>query len=439
MRLQMELDLHNYKAKYVGAESYVQNSNISQHNKDLILKYRDACLLLQVCGKVRLIRVLQVLVLIAELMQKDFDQAMKDDLVSVVSKLMQRQPAYSAETLATYRAILKKFMSWVIAPDQFPNLEQVPTMISWLKTSARRRDIKKIQRKDLLTPSDVNKLLYVCHNARDKALVAMLWETGCRIAELGNLQIKHLNKQKYGYTLDVTGKTGQRNPMIVFAAPYLTQWINLHPFREDPDAPLWVHFQYVKDPRQMQYSTIRMLLKRLFARADINKPCHPHIWRHSRATYCLANGIMSESAAKVFFGWSPSSDMIANYAHLIDKDANASILKENNLSPIQQKNIELQPIICKICNELNAPQSQYCVKCGAVLSMTKAYEHQLLHEQKDEIFINLFKILVEKGLVDEAAKEIHDAGLGQKLKRLVQHMTEERPITAVQEVNTCKN
>ena len=435
----MELDIHNYKEKYVGAERYVLNSTISQHNKELILKYRDACLLQQVCGKVRLIRVLQVLVLLAEILQKDFDMAVKEDLVSVVSKLMQRQPAYSAETLATYRAILKKFMSWVISPDQFPNLEQVPPMISWLKTSARRRDIKKIQRKDLLTPSDINKLLQICHNARDKAMIAMLWETGCRIAELGNLQIKHLNKQKYGYTLDITGKTGQRNPMIVFAAPYLSQWINLHPFRDNEEAPVWVYFRYDKVPKQLQYGTIRMLLKRLFERAGINKPCHPHIWRHSRATYCLANGIMSESAAKVFFGWSPSSDMIANYAHLVDQDANSSILKENNLSPIQRKNIELQPIICKICNELNAPHSEYCTKCGAVLSMTKAVEHQLQHEMKDEIFINLFKILVEKGLVDEAAKEIHDAGLGQKLKRLVQHMTEERPIIESIEVKPCKN
>ncbi len=89
---------------------------------------------------------------------------------------------------------------------------------------------------------------------------------------------------------------------------------------------------------------------------------------------------------------------------------------------------ELKPAECRICGELNQPKAEYCVKCGAVLDMKKAYEHQTLHQLKDEVFLNLFKILVEKGLVDEAAKEIHEAGLGPKLKRLAQHLSQQKDI-----------
>lgn len=37
---------------------------------------------------------------------------------------------------------------------------------------------------------------------------------------------------------------------------------------------------------------------------------------------------------------------------------------------------------------------------------------------KEELFTRMFKVMVERGLVDEASREIHDAGLGQVLQRL---------------------
>lgn len=40
---------------------------------------------------------------------------------------------------------------------------------------------------------------------------------------------------------------------------------------------------------------------------------------------------------------------------------------------------------------------------------------------KEELFTHMFKLMVDKGLVDEAAREIHDAGLGSTLKRLAEH------------------
>ena len=58
-----------------------------------------------------------------------------------------------------------------------------------------------------------------------------LWETGGRISELGNLQLKHVTKQVHGYLLDLYGKTGHRNPLVISSAPHLTQWLALHPFR----------------------------------------------------------------------------------------------------------------------------------------------------------------------------------------------------------------
>jgi integrase/recombinase XerD len=416
----MALDIHRYEQKWASAERQVRASEISEHNKDLIIAYRDACLVRNVCGRVRLLRVQGCLLLYARILKKDFDQCTKQDIEALVGHLVTAQPPYSAETLGTYKAMLRGFMTWVVQPDQFPT-KNVPPIVSWITCHVRARDKKRLERKDLLTPEDIEKLLYVCHNTRDKALIAVLWETGGRIAEIGNLQLKHVTKRDHGYTLDLTGKTGQRSPLIISSAPYLATWLNNHPFRNDPEAPLWVHYQYSKTAKHLQYDAIRYVLQRYFQRAEIKKPFHPHIFRHSRATYVLAQGIMGEQSAKTYFGWTPASDMLATYSHLIDQDANNAILRENNLTPQQLVQRDLQPITCRICNELNQAKAEYCTRCGAVLDLKKAYEHQTLHGVKDDVVLNLVKILVDKGLIDDAAQQIHDAGLGNALRQLAEH------------------
>ena len=123
----------------------------------------------------------------------------------------------------------------------------------------------------------------------------------------------------------------------------------------------------------------------------------------------------------------------ATYAHLIDTDVNNAILRENNLAPHQETHRELQPVRCRICNELSPPKSEYCQRCSAVLDLKRAYEHQQLHDLKEQLFTNMFKLMVERGLVDEAAREIHDAGLGSVLKRLAMYVRESEAGTHVKE------
>lgn len=417
----MALDIHNYELKYRQAEQQVQQSTLSDKNKKLILEYRDTNLLKNVCGKVRLIRVMGVLVLLGRHLQKDFDLVTKQDVEGLLRTLVARNPPYSAETLATYKIMIKNFFTWVFVPDRFPTTTNLPDQVAWITAHVRRRDKKKLQRNDLLTPEDIQRLLDICHNPRDKALIAILWESGGRVAEIGNLQLQQIVKTQHGYTLDLSGKTGQRTPLIVSSAPYLTQWLNNHPFKNQPQSPLWVHYQYETTPKLLRYDTIRNLLRRYFQRAGISKPFHPHIFRHSRATFVLGNNIMNESQAKTYFGWTPDSDMLATYSHLTTADANEAILKEHHLSTANAPAQELTPAKCPICGDLNTQASDYCNRCGAVLNLKQAYEHQQAHKLKEEVFLNLFKLLVEKGLIDEAAKEVHEAGLGDTLRRLAEH------------------
>lgn len=433
--MHMKIDIHQYDKKFDGALRHLAKITISERNKTLIRSFSDACLLRQVCGKVRLIRAIGALGTIAEHLGKDFDQADRTDIERVLTILLRRQPAYSTETIATYKRILRRFMTYVAHPDAFPNIP-VPPTVSWVNSHLRKRDRVMIRRADLLTPEEIDVLLRTCDNDRDRAFISFLWEGGPRVGEIGNLKLKDVQRVSYGYTVTITGKTGTRSPLLISSAPYLSRWLALHPKRDDPEAPVWLHHLGTKP---LGYNAICVMLARLFKRCGINKPSHPHIFRHSRVTYVLANAIMNEQQSKLYFGWSPDSDMPGStYAHLIDSDVNNAILRENHLSPQQQHHEELRPIACHNCRELNAAKTEYCTKCGAVLDMKRAYEHQQLHDSKEQLFTSMFKLLVEKGLVDDAARSVHDAHLGDTLRRLALHATGERNIRETGSATTVK-
>ncbi|MBV8518814.1 MAG: tyrosine-type recombinase/integrase [Acidobacteria bacterium] len=418
----MTIDIHNYSALYARTETQIRNSDLSPHSKDLIMQFCGASLLQQTCGKVRLIRTMGVLLLAARQLRKDLDQATREDLQALVTHWMTRQPPYSAETISTYKAIIKRFYTWLNNPADFGRRASVPLLVSWITTHVRTKEKKKLQRNELLTPADVERVITVARNPRDKALLAILWETGGRIAEIGNRQIKDAVAASVGYTLEVNGKTGVRSPLIVSSAPLLAQWLNNHPFKTDPEAPLWVRQQCTK-PLPVLYQALRKLIHDYFVQAGITKRVYPHLFRHSRATYVLASGLMTEAQAKAYFGWSPNSEQLATYAHLLASDANAAILRENNL--VQQREVtdELRAITCYRCHALNAPTNDYCTTCNAVINLQKAYEHQQLHDAKEHLLRSLFKVLVDRGLVDEAARAVHAAGLGKTLKAVALHET----------------
>jgi site-specific recombinase XerC len=52
-------------------------------------------------------------------------------------------------------------------------------------------------------------------NMRDKALISLLYDSGCRISELLTMDRKDLGFDQYGAKITVSGKTGVRAVRIV--------------------------------------------------------------------------------------------------------------------------------------------------------------------------------------------------------------------------------
>lgn len=356
----MKVDIHEYDKRFECMVKQIKKSELSERNKELIFKFYEDKTLDNV-GKPRLIRCMEMLRVIAKEMKKDFDKVTKDDIKVFVSKIQLRED-YSVWTKQGYKIMIRCFYKWLKGDS-----EEYPEEVKWIKTNVKRKDIKLPGQGDLLTEDDIKKLIHVADHPRDKALVSMLYESGCRVGEIGNLQIKNVRFDEYGILLVVVGKTGSRQLRIISSVPYLATWVKNHPKRDDKEYPLWVCIGSKNHHEPMRYKTISTCLKKLFERAKINKRYNPHIFRHSRATY-LANHL-TEFQMNQYFGWVQGSSMPSTYVHLSGKEVENTLLEINGIEVKKEKKESiLKPKICSMCATINSYDSESCRECCVILN-----------------------------------------------------------------------
>lgn len=216
---------------------------------------------------------------------------------------------------------------------------------------------------NMLTEEEIESLLTACQTYRDKALVAFLYESGCRKGELFSIKTSNVVFDSMGAVVTIPeGKTGARRIRVVFCAAYLRQYIENHP-NSDTDSFL---FCSVKSPYgRLSDSGLKGQLKELAKRAGIKKNVHAHIFRHSRATHLAKH--LSEQSLKTYLGWTPGSGMASIYVHLSGQDVDPEILKMHGIVTEGTYTSGLKVGRCPRCHELNPENAQYCLKCGLPL------------------------------------------------------------------------
>lgn len=75
---------------------------------------------------------------------------------------------------------------------------------------------------------------------RNKAILALLWDLDARPHELTLLKIKHISiKERYGEgEIPHEAKTGGGPILLTCSFPYVRDWLNEHPFKNERDARL---------------------------------------------------------------------------------------------------------------------------------------------------------------------------------------------------------
>ena len=202
--------------------------------------------------------------------------------------------------------------------------------------------------------------------ARDKALIAYLTDSGARKGELLSTTIADATFDEYGCILWLReGKTGARPARLIFVSSYFCQWLEIHPRKEDPDAPIFCSFRepYNLISRSGLYQQITIMGKA----AGIKKRINPHSFRHAKATD-LAKKLKSEQKLKAVLGWKANSQMANIYIHLSVNDINAAMLEASGLKLPEEEEENPRVLKCPRCKEIIDKKAQFCFRCGLQLT-----------------------------------------------------------------------
>jgi len=382
----MDTGIHNYDRSLGTMLQRIQDSDIPEINKKLITEFDKAMLLLENLSKPRRLKLVGTMFIIArDYLKKPLNEVTKDEIKEFIRVIEDR--SISPWTKQGYKVTIKKFIKWLEYGDEEKDHDKYPEQVYWIKIHIKSKDKPRVQANAILTEDEIEKLIVAAQFPRDKAFISLLYELGARISEVGNLKIKDLTRDEYGYIIDLSGKTGHRTPRIVMSDTYLTDWVNQHPMGKDPEAPLWVSNEkgVIK---KMCYGSLRKLVNRIKEKAGITKRVYPHLFRHSRVTHLLSKGVINEAQAKVYFGWTPNSNMLADYAHLVSQDANNAILAMHGITEKEQKINEKH---CPRCKKINPPEAKFCYYCSSIIDEDTAFKQEQEKGQIDKVLNLLLK------------------------------------------------
>jgi len=377
---------------------------ITSKNSQLIEKFKTSCYA-EGLGKLRVDKYFYTLKQLSLMLNKDFDKVAKKDIINLVSIIERRE--WSDWTKHDYKVTIKKFYKWLRGKEEYPE------EVKWIKTTVKKRNGKLPE--GLLTEEEIKKLIDSASNSRDKALISVLYESGCRAGEILSLKLKSVEFDKYGCVILVDGKTGMRRIRLVNSTPYLKNWVNDHPHKEDPNFALWIVLGNNTE-KGIIYTTLRHILERIGERANIKKSINPHHFRHSRATF-LANHL-TESQLNEYLGWVQGSGMPSIYVHMSGRDVDKAIKKMYGLVEEEEKKESiLTPKNCPRCNEINPATSKFCNKCSLALDFKIAIELEDKRKKSDSIINQFVKKITEK-YPDESVKILEELNLVDTLREI---------------------
>ena len=389
-------------------------------NQEAAIKFNVRCYASGLMGKKRLLKYEVWFRNYDRILGKPFADATREDLERVLFKV--KDSSWSDATKADFHILLKRYYKITEGEPKGPDY---PERVKWIATP--RVEPPNLNFDDCPSWDDVQKMSDHCSNLRDKALILSTWEGGLRILEALTLRVGSVQQAEHGLYLSIEqSKTTRREVFILLSAPIITQWLNVHPLRNDPKAPLFCRIDNPDNyTMAMGYRYARKLNDKLKKKAGINKAVNPHMLRHGSASYFCDHLTDSDMEAK--YGWRKGSPHKARYQHKHNRAVETKILGLAGIyADTGVKNIYKEAAgdekECYKCHEKSPANFSSCYKCGTLLTINLhvAFKAQKLKEKLDDMSAAFLEKNpgVLKSFVDhlssEAEKKIGASGEAEK-------------------------
>lgn len=309
----------------------------------------------------------------------------------------------------------KKFFRWLNWPDveSYERAKMMPPQFKGIRR-LKRKEESGYKPSDMWTAEDDQLFLKYCPSSRIKCYHSMSRDTSARPAELLKLKIKEVvfklgpGGQQYAEIV-VSGKTKQRPLPLINSISYVKKWLNEHPMKNNPEAPLfpnalgknrgkamdsnalWIlyvmHYQkgIHNKKKDLPGYFQRLLQDPEVPREDkeklevlLQKRWNPYVRRHTGLTE--KRPLLPATTFNLYSGHSPNSKQPNIYTHFFGSEASEKILElAGIIKPDHKKSVQemLKPKSCPNCGEPNTLDAKFCEneKCKMVLSI-QAYADQ---------------------------------------------------------------
>lgn len=355
----------SYTRKFI--ERSIENGKVTKEDARLIQQYLSEISAETGISGVRKYKIAIQLVGLRRFLPV-FTEATAPDLYTAIediriAKKDDGSPMFKPNTIADMIRFMKRFYLWLIE-NEFSRIPQAKVSKK-IKPPAYDRMTKTADQ--LLEEDEVRRMIEASRTPRDRALISVLYESGCRIGELGELTWKDVRfTENQTAALNTSGKTGKpRYVPLVSSRSYLAAWKADYPGKPDPDKPVFVT-NNTHGP--LQYAGVVKQLRVIADRAGIEKHVTPHLFRHSRITHLLRKGVPESIIKKIMWG-SLTTGMLATYGHLVSADIDDAIGAMYGIKTGEREKInDLEPRQCPLCFSVWGPTLSRCGHCGAPLT-----------------------------------------------------------------------
>lgn len=372
-------------------EKEIVKINADKHNREILTRYYK--IRFGQVASATLFNELNRLNTMSKILDKKYEKATVKDIENLVFDVDKR--CKHPSTANRHMKILKTFYRWVKGCHD----REYPPEVKWIKM--KQVPPLSVTEKDLISYDECIGITEKATNLRDRALFQCKLDAGCRMGEILTVRVGEVELNDMGAVLQSDGKTGKAPLILTWSAKTLAMWLNIHPFRDDPSAPLWPLLDRDK-PIQLSYAGAYRNFKKCVRRSGIKKRVWPHLFKHVSCSYDSEIGL-PESYRKYKHHWTPGSKMARVYEHL-----SSSIIPKIQFESMKLMNHEVDETKiqtkkqavdlfkhCNRCEFENPRDSRFCNRCAFPLKEREQFEKSLEQVRLDMV-INKIKDDPEK-------------------------------------------
>jgi site-specific recombinase XerD len=226
---------------------------------------------------------------------KYVNKAVVQITTSDIRKYLAHNKNWMITTVDGKLSVIKTFFGWMVKEEML--LRDPAAKINAPKKPKRLPKSLSVEELEIVRDS--------CETLRERALIEVMYATGCRLSEVANMKTNDINSQEM--SLRVIGK-GDKERIVYLSVKAMHQLRKYLKSRKDDCEYLFVTKR--RPASQMTGRSFERIVDKIKDRAKLSKNLTPHVFRHTKATLMMESGADLADVQQILGHENPSTTLI---------------------------------------------------------------------------------------------------------------------------------